>query len=99
MSFVIFLPSESESHCLLVLVLVLLESVHLIVVVFLREKHRCALLMKLIPKLSTLLYQFIVRRLVMLVIELERLDQVSLDHLGFLADTPDRVIHASFDVD
>jgi hypothetical protein len=46
-----------------------------------------------------LLYQFIVRRLVMLVIELERLDQVSLDHLGFLADTPDRVIHASFDVD
>lgn len=96
---VVLLASEGESHRLLVLVLVLLEGVHLVVVVFFCEKHRCPLLMELVPKLGTLLYQLIVRRLVMLVIELKRLDQVSLYHLRLLAYAPDRVIHAPFDVD
>lgn len=83
----------------MILVLVLLERVHLIVVVLFGEEHGCALLVQLVPKRVTLLNELIVRRLVMLVIKLEGLYQVTLDHLGLLANAPDSVVHAALDID
>jgi hypothetical protein len=93
------IKTVSHSSSLLILQLMLLKGVHLIVVVFLGKEHGRSFLMKGVPELRPLLDQLMICRLIVLIIELQGLDQISVDHLRLLIQAFNNVVNAAFHVD
>jgi len=93
------IKTVSHSSSLLILQLMLLKGVHLIVVVFLGKEHSRSFLMKSVPKLRPLLDQLMICRLVVLIVELQGLDQISVDHLRLLIQAFYNVVNTAFHVD
>ena len=78
--------SEQRNGHVLVVLLQGLERLHLVVVGFLGEEHLLPLLVQLRPELLRLLDQLRVGRVVVLVVQLQRLHQVSLHQLCLVLD-------------
>ena len=76
----------------------LVQDKHLIIVVLFCKKHICVFLMIGCPELISLLQQLSICALIMLVIQLQWLNQITMYHLRFFLYVFDYILHAAPDV-